>query len=130
MLLSQHFANNQRCISYSMQVAHIRCIADIYAMRSSLSTYEMLTTVMLVDIQESGIIVNARMSLLHDQDFDIIINKLKDIYYYIYSVEPDQLPLKINDQSVLGDISRAMMSGKLTIDHLKDEWGSFIMPHS
>jgi len=113
-----------------MQVAHIRCIADIYAMRSSLSTYEMLTTVMLVDIQESGIIVNARMSLLHDQDFDIIINKLKDIYYYIYSVEPDQLPLKINDQSVLGDISRAMMSGKLTIDHLKDEWGSFIMPHS
>lgn len=127
-LLSSHFQNNQRCIQYGSQTGHVRITLDIYAIHTPEIVFQCMTTVMTTNIETPTIISNARPCMMSDRPFSALQDYIRSIYCYIYAVEMNQLPLKINEYTVFGDIARSMLEGKISRESLSDEWGSFTLP--
>lgn len=126
--LSDHFKNNQRCIMYAQQTGKLRVYMDIYALHAPNLVFQLHTSVMTVNVKNPQTISDARLTMIYDCELQVIMDMIKDIFCYIYAVEPKQLPLKINEQSVYGDIARSIMEGKISREYLKDDWGSFTLP--
>lgn len=121
--LADHFKNNEDTIVYASRVGQVN-MNIIIKYRSNLSfcrEYNALYKASLIEVVEPIIISQRIVSYAEDNKkilFSEVVKAASDMFEYIRDTRLNMFPLAINENSIRGDIARAIMSGKLKKNHL------------
>lgn len=127
--LADHFKNNEDTIVYASRVGKVNMSIIIkYKMNTPMycREYSALYKASLIDVVEPIIISQRIVAYAEDTKkilFSEVVKAASDMFEYIRDTRLNMFPLAINENSIRGDIARAIMSGKLKKNHLyKNVW--------